>query len=70
MEKLSAGKVARIRRKLQSAVPQEVLVKNCTDSDIMLEEKENLDGSKPSLVIEIKRILGKEKEDEPSRGVL
>lgn len=69
MEKLSAGKIARIRRKLQMTIPQEVLVKDDTDSDIIFDVKENLDGSKPSLIIEIKRILHKDSE-EPPRGVL
>lgn len=69
MERLRAGKVARVRRKLQLSIPDEVLVKNDTDVDILLEEKENLDGSKPSLIIEIRKILHKE-EEEPPRSVL
>jgi hypothetical protein len=58
MEKLQAGKVARLKRKLTRAIPEPVLLQNETGLDIVFEEEESLDGSRPSLTIRIKQVLG------------
>ena len=69
LQKLPAGKLTRISRKLQMAVNHEVLVRNETGMDILLEQDENCDGSKPCLTLRIKAILHKE-PDVQERGVL
>lgn len=57
MEKLCAGKMVRLRQKLHLAVAEEVLVQNETSSDFEIEQEENCDGSRPRLLVRIKRVL-------------
>jgi hypothetical protein len=68
MEKLLAGKIAWIRRKLHLVTEEKVSLKNSTDMDVGWDWTENCDGSKPVLVIELKRVSPK--EEAPERGVL
>jgi len=57
MQRLRAGAVAKLSRKLHLAVGQEVLVRNETGLDVELEQEENCDGSRPRLILIIKKVL-------------
>lgn len=67
---LKHGKIEHIKRKLHLYVDTDIVVENGLDEDkdIDYEIEENVDGSKPSIRIRIKRLLHKEKE--PERGIL
>jgi len=60
---LRAGKLRTAKRKLHLFIGEKIKVKNDTDMDLVVIKEENVDGSKPSIVIRIKRIIHKGEQE-------
>ena len=60
---LRAGKLRTVKRKLHLFIGEKIKVKNDTDMDLVVIKEENVDGSKPSIVIRIKRIIHKGEQE-------
>lgn len=58
MVELGSKKVVEISQKLVMSVGKRVLVANHLDTPIEVEQIEHLDGTKPRLLIRIKRVKG------------
>jgi hypothetical protein len=59
MEKVPSGKVCEIKQKLIEAVSKRFSIKNDSSADISFEVEEVLDGSRPKLTINIKRVFSR-----------
>jgi len=59
MEKITSGKICEIKQKLVSAVVKRLSIKNDSSADIVFEVEEVLDGSRPKLTINIKRVFSR-----------
>jgi len=57
MARLEAGKLELLKRKLHLSVCESISVANETDRDV---DEENPDGSRPSILIRLKRVLKRE----------
>ena len=60
MARLEAGKLELLKRKLHLSVCESISVTNETDRDVEYEVEENPDGSRPSILIRLKRVLKRE----------
>jgi hypothetical protein len=54
--KILSGTVATIKRKLQTAIPDDVKIDDQSGFDIEVEPEDNCDGSKPVLTLHIVKI--------------
>jgi hypothetical protein len=61
VEKISSGKTCEIKQKLMSSIHKKIEVANDLSKDIVIDTEECVDGSRPSILIRIKRIVGRKK---------
>lgn len=61
VERIKSGRNSEIKQKLVSSIHKKIVVANDLPKDIVIETEECVDGSKPSMLIRIKRIVGHKK---------
>jgi hypothetical protein len=61
VEKISSGKTYEIKQKLVSSIHKKIEIANDLSKDIVIDTEEDIDGSKPSIVIRIKKTIRRTK---------
>ena len=61
VERIKSGRDSEIKQKLVSSIHKKIVVANDLPKDIVIDTEECVDGSRPSILIRIKRIVGRKK---------
>jgi hypothetical protein len=61
VKKFSSGKTYEIKQKPVSSIHKRIEIVNDLSKDIAIDTEENIDGSKPSIVIKIKKTIRRNK---------
>jgi hypothetical protein len=61
VERIKSGRDSEIKQRLVSSIHKKIVVANDLPKDIVIDTEECVDGSRPSLLIRIKRIVGRKK---------
>ncbi|PIU59243.1 hypothetical protein COS86_05320 [Candidatus Bathyarchaeota archaeon CG07_land_8_20_14_0_80_47_9] len=61
VERIKSGRDSEIKQKLVSSIHKKIVVANDLPKDIVIDTEECVDGSRPSILIRIKRIIGRKK---------
>ena len=61
VEKISSGKTCEIKQKLTSSIHKKIEIANDLSKHIVIDTEEDIDGSKPSIVIRIKKTIRRNK---------
>jgi len=61
VEKISSGKTYEIKQKLTSSIHKKIEIANDLSKDIVIDTEEDIDGSKPGIVIRIKKTIRRNK---------
>ncbi|MDH5794096.1 MAG: hypothetical protein OEZ18_06015 [Candidatus Bathyarchaeota archaeon] len=61
VERIKSGRDSEIKQKLVSSIHKKIVVANDLPKDIVIDTEEDIDGSKPSIVIRIKKTIRRNK---------
>jgi hypothetical protein len=61
VEKISGGKTYEIKQKPVSSIHKKIEIANDLSKDILIDTEEDIDGSKPSIAIRIKKTIRRNK---------
>ena len=61
VERIKSGRDSEIKQKLVSSIHKKIVVANDLPKDIVIDSEEDIDGSKPSIVIRIKKTIRRNK---------